>query len=45
MLSRVRCGCVDGKNGVGHSELSVDNVDGELDLGGSCNTECGMNCP
>ena len=45
MLSRVHCGCVDGKNGVGHSELSVDNVDGELDLGGSCNTECGMNCP
>ena len=42
MLSRVRCGCVGDENGVGPSELSVDDVDGELDLG---STGRSTNCP
>ena len=44
MLSRVHCGCVGDENGVGPSELLVDDVDGELDLG-SFDTGCSMNCP
>ena len=43
MLSRVHCGCVGDENGVGPSELSVDDVDGELDLG-SCDTGRSTNC-
>jgi hypothetical protein len=45
MLSRVCCGCVGDKNGVGPSEFSVDNVDGELVLGSSCDTGRSTNCP
>ena len=45
MLSRVRCGCVGDENGVRPSELLVDDVDSELDLGSSCDTGCSMNSP
>ena len=43
MLQRLQCGCVDNENGVGPSELLVDNVDGELGPS-SCDTGCSTNC-
>ena len=45
MLSRVHCGCVGDENGVGPSELSVDDVDGEPGLGSSCDAGRSTNCP
>ena len=45
VLFKLRCGCVGDENGVGPSELSVDDTDGELDLGSNWGTGRSTNCP
>jgi len=44
-LSKVLCGCVGDKNGVGASELTVDDVGVDTDDGGNNDVERRTNCP